>query len=118
MIQRIRLKAAFVRIWKWNKSFKRRTRKRLKLQTEIVKKKAIIDQTIAEIKRIQKNIKATYENVKRQLRDLYKNAKQQEYKIGLALLHDFNVSKIVSGKDLDVNLDIPFINESWISNGR
>ena len=71
LIQRIRLKAAFVRIWKWNKSFKRRTRKRLKLQTEIVKKKAIIDQTIAEIKRIQKNIKATYENVKRQLRDLY-----------------------------------------------
>ena len=31
---------------------------------------------------------------------------------------DFNISKIVSGKDLDVNLDIPFINESWISNGR
>lgn len=98
LIQRIRLKAAFVRIWKWNKSFKRRTRKRLKLQTEIVKKKAIIDQTIAEIKRIQKNIKATYENVKRQLRDLYKNAKQQEYKIGLALLHDFNVSKIWRGQ--------------------
>ena len=31
---------------------------------------------------------------------------------------DFNISQIVSGDDLDVNLDIPFISESWISNGE
>ena len=31
---------------------------------------------------------------------------------------DFNVSKIMSGKDLDVNLGIPFILESWFKNGK
>ena len=31
---------------------------------------------------------------------------------------DFNVSKIQIGKDLDINLDIPFILGSWFKNGK
>ena len=31
---------------------------------------------------------------------------------------DFNVSKILSGKDLDINLGIPFILEAWSKNGK
>ena len=31
---------------------------------------------------------------------------------------DFNISKIMSGKDLDINLDIPFILESFSKNGK
>ena len=31
---------------------------------------------------------------------------------------DFNVSKIQTGEDLDINLGIPFILESWFKNGK
>ena len=61
---------------------------------KIVKKREIIDQTITEIKRIKRDIRNTYENIKTQLRDLYRNAKQQEYKVGLALLNGFDVYKL------------------------
>ena len=31
---------------------------------------------------------------------------------------DFNISKILSGEDVDINLQMPFILESWLRNGR
>ena len=31
---------------------------------------------------------------------------------------DFNCSKLLNGKDMDVNLDISFIYKSWIKNGK
>ena len=31
---------------------------------------------------------------------------------------DFNVSKMISGEDLDINLSTPFILESWLKNGE
>ena len=40
-------------------------------------------------------------------------------RIGVAVQDtDFNVTKIMSGKDLDINLGIPFILESWFTNGK